>query len=118
MRWDRVDPPGVAAGYTNQILALISEATQTNSYTWPLYIQLNGTNSPSANMNSSQNVGATVRAFNRSTGSPWLTGFHSEVFHGRDGITSATVAANGTSILYNGELTTNSAGGVTIGLNL
>lgn len=118
VRWDRVDPPGTGVGYTHQVVSLITEATQTNSYAWPLYIQLTGTNSPNATQASSQSVGATVRAFNRSTGSPWLTGFHSEVFHGKDGLNGATIAAKGTSILYNGELTTYTGSGTTIGLNL
>lgn len=118
VRWDRVDPPGVSRGHTNELLSLVTEASQANSFSWPLYIQLNGTNSPSATKDSSQSVGATVRAFNRSTGSPWLTGFHSEVFHGLDGVNGANVATNGTSILYNGELTTRVGSGLTIGLNL
>ncbi len=115
--WGRRDPPA-ELGQTNQILSLIAEANQQNSLTWPLYIQLSGTNHPGATMDSSQSVGATVRAFNRSTGNPWLAGFHSEIFHGRDGLTGPPVDAHGTSILFNGELTTLTSSGGTVGLNL
>lgn len=117
-RWSRRDPAGVSAGYTNELLSLIAEASQKNSYTWPLYVQVNGTNHPGADMNTSQSVGATVRAYNRSTGSPWLAGFHSEIYHGRDGITGSNINANGTSILYNAELTNLTSAGTKIGLNI
>ena len=43
---ERRDPEGVGAGYTNEILSLISDSTQQNSYSWPLYIELRGTNHP------------------------------------------------------------------------
>ncbi|MBO9872689.1 MULTISPECIES: hypothetical protein [Xanthomonas] len=118
VRWGRRDTSNVGPGYTNEILSLISESDQQNSYSWPLYIQLNATTHPNATQDSSQSVGATVRAFQRSTGSPWLAGFHSELFHGYDGIAERNVATNGTSILFNGELTSYTNGGSTIGLNL
>lgn len=118
VRWARHDPPTLEAGYTNQLLSLISESSQTNSYTWPLYIQLAATDSPSATQLTSQSTGATVRAFQRSTGSPWVSGYHSELFHGLNGLGGPTVATNGTSILFNGELTRKASTGKTIGLNL
>ncbi|MBB6368166.1 hypothetical protein FHR56_003331 [Xanthomonas sacchari] len=118
VRWGRRDASNVGPGYTNEILSLISESDQQNSFSWPLYIQLNATKHPNATQDSSQSVGATVRAFQRSTGSPWLAGFHSELFHGYDGIAGQNVATHGTSILFNGELTSYTNGGSTIGLNL
>jgi len=98
---------------------LIADADQKNSYSWPLYIELRNTNSPDADINSSQGAGALVRASNRSNGSPWLVGFHSEIAHGRDGFDGQIYpGATGTSILFNGELSQYAKGGTTIGLNL
>ena len=114
--WSRRDPPNTPVASTNEILSLVAEATQQNSYTWPLFIQLTATNDPNATVGSSNSEGVTVRSFNRSTGSPWLAGYHSELFHGQDGINGPYVNANGTSILYNGELTTHTSSGTTIGL--
>jgi len=121
VRWQRRDPASVPAGDTNEILSLIAEASQKNSYTWPLYIQLSGTTDPTADINTSQSVGSTVRAFNRSVGSPSVLGYHSEMYHGMTEIPARgghDVDANGTSILFNGELTSRSSHGRTIGLNL
>ena len=44
--------------------------------------------------------------------------YHSELFHGFDGVTNSTVNTNGASILFNGELSTRAASGTTIGLLL
>jgi hypothetical protein len=118
VRWQRRDPVGMPTGHTNEILSLVAEADQKNSYTWPLYIQLAGTTDPTADQNSSQSVGATVRAFNRSLGTPWIAGYHSEVFHGAASVTGSALDAKGTSLLFNGELITKSSSGTTIGLNL
>jgi hypothetical protein len=121
VRWQRRDPVGVPVGYTNELLSLIVDANQKNSLSWPLYVQLSATTDPAADMNTSQSVGATVRAFNRSTGSPWLAGYHSEIYHGMTGLPALggqQVDARGTSILFNGELTNRSLHGETIGLNL
>jgi hypothetical protein len=123
VRWSRTDPVNQVEGYTNQVLSLVAEASQTNSYTWPLYILLTGTNSPSATQSSSQSAGSTVRAFQRSLGTPWLVGYHSEVFHGQNGLTpqgldGPAIATNGTSILYNAEMIARSTGGASIGVNI
>lgn len=118
VRWSRSDPAGVGAGYTNEVLSIVAEATQTNSYTWPLYVQLNATNSSSATQNSSQSAAISARTFQRSTGSPWVVGYHSELFHGKDGANGNTLQTNGTSILYNGELISTSTTGSSIGLNI
>ncbi|HZI10674.1 MAG TPA: hypothetical protein VE153_09820, partial [Myxococcus sp.] len=119
VRWQRRDPEGVAAGYTNEILSLITDSNQQNSYSWPLYIELRGTTHPGATQASSQSVGATVRMFNRSTGSPWQVGFHSEVGHGRNGLDfGPLVDAHGTSILFNGEVRSYTTNGRTVGANL
>lgn len=118
VRWTRTDPAGVEPGHTNEILSLVAEATQTNSFTWPLFIQLTGTNSPDAKLETSQSTGANVRSFQRSTGSPWMAGYHGELFHGLDSLGGSTIATNGTSILYNGELTSMTSTGSTIGLNI
>jgi hypothetical protein len=118
VRWQRRDRENALLGQTNQIVSLIADANQRNSHTWPLYIQLSGTTDPNATANSSQSVGSTVRAYNRSTGSPWLAGHHSEIFHGLTGLDGQQVETNGTSILFNGELTARSQHGRTIGLNL
>ena len=118
VRWQRRDVENAPVGSTNQIISLIADANQKNSHTWPLYIQLAATSSPDATQATSGSVGAYVRAFNRSAGSPWVTGYHSELYHGYASITGPQVEANGTSILYNGEMLTKSRHGVTIGLNL
>ena len=118
IRWQRRDAVGAPVGYTNEILSLIAEADQRNSYTWPLYIQLAGTTDPTADQLTSQSVGATVRAFNRSTGSPWLAGYHSELHHGVGSVGGPAINTRGTSILFNGELISKSANGATIGVNV
>jgi hypothetical protein len=121
VRWQRRDPVNTPLGNTNQILSLIADANQRNSYTWPLYIQLSGTTDPNADIHTSQSVGSTVRAFNRSTGSPSVIGHHTEIYHGMTAIPALgghQVEANGTSVMFNGELTTNSNHGRTVGLNL
>jgi hypothetical protein len=119
--WQRRDPPNLPQGDTNQILSLVQDASQKNSNSWPLYIQLSGTTDPGADISTSASVGSTVRAFNRSSGSPWLAGYHSEIYHGStaiDALGGQQVETNGTSILYNGELISRSTHGRTIGLNL
>ena len=118
VRWQRRNPPDAPLGSTNQILSLIAEANQTNSHTWPLYIQLSATDAVNATQATSGSVGAYVRAFNRSIGSPWLAAYHSEIYHGFTALGGQQVEAAGTSILYNGEMLTKSRHGVTIGLNL
>lgn len=118
VRWSRSDVPNVAAGYTNVILSLVAEAKQQNSFTWPLYIQLTGTDNAGATLASSQSTGVNVRAFNRSTGSPWLASVHSEAYHGKDGIAGPSLNTQGTSLLFNGELSSYSSTGTAIGLNL
>jgi len=118
VRWERRDPVNAKQGDTNALLALIADANQRNSNTWPLYIQLNATTDPNATVATSGNVGAYVRAFNRSAGSPWLAAYHSEIYHGFTSLGGQQVETNGTSILFNGELLSKSSHGVTIGLNL
>jgi hypothetical protein len=115
--WLRRDPSGVGAGYTNMLLALISENTQTNSFSWPLYVELRGTSSSSATQTTSQSVGATVRAYNSSIGSPWLAAFHSEPHHGENW-EGKTSNANGTTIGYNMELSRLTSYGTAIGIEL
>jgi hypothetical protein len=117
--WARVDDPNRAMGNTAELLSLIADGSQKNSFLWPLYIELRGTTSGDANMASSQSVGATVRTVVRSTGSPWTVGFHSEIAQGRSTWTDgAPVATKGTSILFNGEMRSFATGGRTIGVNL
>jgi hypothetical protein len=117
--WARSDSPKNAAAYTSEVLSLIGEGSQQNSYLWPMYIELRGTTNSAATMQSSQSVGATVRSLVRSVGSPWTAGYHSEIAHGRLGLASGNVVpTNGTSILFNGEMRSYSAGGDTIGVNL
>jgi hypothetical protein len=118
VRWQRRDREGALLGQTNQILSLIADANQKNSHTWPLYIQLAGTTDPTADANSSQSVGSTVRGFNRSIGSTWMAGHHSEIYHGQTALNGSQVETNGTSILFNGELASKSQHGATIGLNI
>jgi hypothetical protein len=118
VRWQRRDRENALLGQTNQIVSLIADASQQNSHTWPLYIQLAGTTNPNATLNSSQSVGSTVRGFNRSTGSPWMAGHHSEIYHGFTALDGQQVETQGTSILFNGEFTVRSAHGAAIGLNL
>ncbi|HZM84809.1 MAG TPA: hypothetical protein VFC19_54500 [Candidatus Limnocylindrales bacterium] len=118
VRWARRDPVGVPNHHTNEILSLISENTQVNSYAWPLYIELRTTSATAATRDTSQSCGATVRMFASSAGSPWNTGFHSELQHGRqwtpDGIIPRST--NSTSIGYNMELYRVSGGGTTVGV--
>jgi hypothetical protein len=117
--WGRADEPSAPSGATTELLSLIAEGSQTNSFFWPLYIELRGTKSGAATMLSSQSAGATVRSVVRSTGSPWTTSFHSELAHGRSSWTKGIpVPTEGTSILYNGEMRSFTTGGETIGLNL
>lgn len=117
--WGRADEPNTPSGFTTELLSLIADGSQKNSFLWPLYIELRDTTSGSATMKSSQSVGATVRTIVRSTGSPWTAGFHSELAHGRTTWTDGTpVATKATSILFNGEMRSFAAGGETIGLNL
>lgn len=117
--WGRTDVPGATQGSTSELLSLISDGSQTNSFMWPLYIELRGTTSGDATMPTSQSVGATVRSVVRSAGSPWTAGYHSELAHGRtDWASGPLVATQGTSILFNGEMRSFSTGGNTIGLNL
>ncbi|HEX4729472.1 MAG TPA: hypothetical protein VH298_16810, partial [Jatrophihabitans sp.] len=115
--YTRTDPSGVGAGFTNEILSLISHNSQVNSYSWPLYIQLGVTTATAATQSSSQSCGASVRLFNSSAGSPWAVGFHSELHHGGrdDGTIHST---NATSIGYNMELNRASGGGTAIGMEL
>jgi hypothetical protein len=115
--WSRFDPTSSGTA-SNNILSLVEECTQTNSYSSPLFINLNGTNSSSATATTSNESGIAVFSYNRGTGSPWLAGMHSEVHHGWDGVTNSQVNSHGTSILYNGEMTTTSPYGTEIGLNL
>src|SRR4051812_48419885 len=115
--WARRDVANVGAGYTNEVLSLISDNAQTNSYSWPLYIELRGTTSPQADINTSQSVGSTVRLFNQSLGSPWMVGFHSEIWHAQDR-DNKPVAANGTSIGFNCEVGRKGSTGRTIGVNV
>jgi hypothetical protein len=119
--WARQSTVDPGPGHTQQVLSLIEESAQVNAFLWPLYVQVKGTSHPSATQATSQSSGAQVRAFNRSPGgTPWVTGFHSEMFHGaNDTIAGSTAyAANGTSILFNGELYRRVANGRAIGLNL
>src|SRR5262249_44837679 len=101
-----------------QVLSIVEEATQQNSFSWPLYVHLSGTTHPGATPETSQSVAVTARAYQRSTGSPWLAGFHSEVHHGYNDVTKTTVPTQGTSIMFNGELSRFSSSGRTIGMNL
>jgi hypothetical protein len=117
--WGRHDAVGVPAAHTTEVLSLIGEGSDVNSYLWPLYVELRATTSPHATLPSSQSAGVTVRALVRSTGSPWTAGIHSEIAHGRESLESGTViATNGTSILLNGEMRSYSSAGETIGVNL
>jgi hypothetical protein len=117
--WSRRDAIGMPTNYTSEILSMVGEGTQTNSFLWPLYIELRGTSSKSATRETSQSVGATVRTLVRSIGSPWTAGFHSELAHGSDALEGGNVIpTNGTSILMNGEMRSYSSGGTTIGVNL
>jgi hypothetical protein len=118
VRWGRFDTPNAGVGGTTQILSMIAEGQETNSFLWPLYIQLSGTNQPNATALTSQSVGAYVRAVQRSSGSPWLAGYHSEIAHGMTSWEGQPTATNGTSILYNGEMTTTTDAGTTIGINI
>jgi len=115
--YTRTDPSGVGPGFTNEILSLISENSQINSYSWPLYIQLGVTTATAATQSSSQSCGASVRLFNSSAGSPWAVGFHSELHHG--GRSDGTIhSTNSTSIGYNLELNRAAGGGTAIGMEL
>jgi hypothetical protein len=115
--WARRDVANVGAGYTNEILSLISDNAQKNSYSWPLYIELRGTTNPQADMNTSQSAGSVVRLFNQSTGSPWMVGFHSEIWHAQDPSFSP-VHAHGTSIGFNCEVGRKGSTGTTVGVNI
>ncbi|HEX6682590.1 MAG TPA: hypothetical protein VF062_07320 [Candidatus Limnocylindrales bacterium] len=118
VRWARRDPVGVPSHHTNQVLSLISENTQVNSFAWPLYIELRNTTATAATRDTSQSAGATVRLFASSAGSPWATGFHSELQHGLrwspDGFLPRST--NSLSIGYNMELYRISGGGAAIGV--
>jgi hypothetical protein len=125
--WTRDDSAGANnPGFTTQLLSLIADGSQPFSNQWPLYVELRGTTSSGATqfdnvtgLPKSQSAGATVRSIVRSPGSPWTVGFHSEIAHGQTGWLSGTsVATNGTSILFNGEMRSFSTGGVTTGVNL
>jgi hypothetical protein len=117
--WVRRDVKNAAPGYTTEVLSLIGEGSQQNSYLWPLYVELRGTTNSTATARSSQSAGAMVRALVRSSGSPWTAGFHSEIAHGRDFLEDGNVVATkGTSILFNGEMRSYSTAGETIGVNL
>lgn len=115
--WSRTDPAGVPPGHSNQIVSLISDNSEENSYAWPLYVSLNASEHPNANQNSSQSTGAYVRLFNSSTGSPWAAAYHTDVTHGvsYDG---ATTQAGGVTIGANIEFQRKSAKGLVIGLEL
>ena len=117
--WSRRDAAGAPTNHTSEILSMVAEGTQPDSFLWPLYIELRGTSSKSATRETSQSVGATVRTLVRSLGSPWTAGFHSELAHGSDALEGGNVIpTKGTSILMNGEMRSYSSGGTTIGVNL
>jgi hypothetical protein len=77
--WARRDVINAAPGYTTEVLSLIGEASEQNSYLWPLYVELRGTTNNAATAKTSQSAGTMVRALVRSSGSPWTAGFHSEM---------------------------------------
>jgi hypothetical protein len=117
--WARRDVVNAAPGYTTEVLSLIGEGSEQNSYLWPLYVELRGTTNDAATIKSSQSAGTMVRALVRSSGSPWTAGFHSEIAHGRESLESGKiVATKGTSILFNGEMRSYGTAGETIGVNL
>jgi len=118
--WGRTDLAGAnSVGYTTEVLSLVTDGSQTNSYQWPLYVEMRGTTSANATQQSSQSAGAVIRGVVRSPGSPWTAGVHSEIAHGESAwLAGKPVATSGTSIAFNGEIRSFSTGGVTTGLNL
>lgn len=118
--WGRTDLAGAnAVGYTTEVLSLVTDGSQSNSYQWPLYVEMRGTTNGNATQQSSQSAGAVIRGVVRSPGSPWTAGVHSEIAHGETAwLAGKPVATTGTSIAFNGEIRSFSTGGVTTGLNL
>jgi hypothetical protein len=118
--WSRQATADRSQGHTESLLSLIYESNQPHAFLWPLYVQVKGPITSGASQSSSQSAGAQVRAFNRGDGgTPWMVGFHSEAYHGTDDTGGGVArAANGTTILFNGELYRRVSNGRAIGLNL
>jgi hypothetical protein len=118
--WSRQASADRSQGHTESLLSLIYESNQPHAFLWPLYIQVTGPAVASATQGTSQSTGAQVRTFNRSNGgTPWMVGYHAEGFHGADDPGgTVTHSANGTSILFNGEMFRRVSNGRAIGLNL
>ncbi len=112
----RQDVPG--EGCCSADLSLISDNTQPDSFAYPFVVTLNDTTSPLATQESSQTTGVNVRSYSSSTGSPWLAGVHSEVWHGWSYPTLQQSPANGVTLAYNAEVHRSSAAGTVIGMNV
>lgn len=119
--------PVAPQGYVNSSLALFHDSNKMNSYSWVQYIELRATTHPSADMNTSQSAGSTVRSFSRSTGSPAVIGFHAEPHHGHnyteinkqyDDPSHVIIATNSTTLGVNIETNTLTATGTVAALNI
>ena len=120
--WTNTDPAGLSLGQTSETLSLITECTQTNSYAWPIYVELRATTSPSATKDSSNNGAVNVRLYNGSSGgSPWSVGYHSEVHHGQNNtgdVQTTYPSFAGTSLGVNVEVTRMASAGFVAGLEV
>jgi hypothetical protein len=106
IRFDRRSEVNVP-GYTHEIVSLIAEHHQPNSFCWPLYIELHATDHPDAVQDTAQSVGATVRLYNPGPG--WAASYHTDLIH----------QSNGVSLGVNVELTRDGApGGTALGVNI
>jgi hypothetical protein len=115
--WSRTDTASEPVGHTQEILSLVSQNSQTNSYAWPFFIQLVATTATAATQSSSQSCASAVMLYNRSSGSPWAVGYHSEAHHGQE--PNGTIHSTGaTTIGYNMEMTRVSNSGATIGVEV
>lgn len=98
--WQRRHTASGPAGSTHGIVALVAEATGTNSFPWPFYVQLT----------TSHNLGDAVGSYVRltQTGTGWGASYHTDLY--ADG--------GGTSIGSNIEVTKSEGSGIAIGINL
>jgi hypothetical protein len=98
--WQRRHTASGPAGSTHGIVALIAEATGTNSFPWPFYVQLT----------TSHNLGDAVGSYVRltQTGTGWGASYHTDLY----------AQGGGISIGSNIEVTKSESSGTAIGINL
>lgn len=115
--WTRTDARGGSG--TREILSLISSNTAASSFAWPLFVELQATTSPSATLANSHSTAIQCRAYNRSTGSPWVACLHLEPHHGEFENNGAAVpGAQGITVGMSCEVTRKASGGTCVGVEV